>query len=1098
MVSGVVFPKRPRFVKTLLAALLFVAGSAKAQTAGTGTISGAVRDPSGAAITGATVDVRDTDTGIEREVMTDDDGLYYTPFLQPGHYAVNATKVGFAKVQRGDLLLQVGDKLEVDLTLPLKTTEETVTVTGEAPLIEPEKTEVSQTVSETLAGNLPLNGRRWENFVLLTPGVTTDGSHGLVSYHGISGLFNNSSVDGTSNQQAFFSEDRGRTGVAYTYSLDAVQEFQVDSVGYTAEFGQAAGGQVNAITKSGTNDVHGDLFYYLRYPTLNALDPFSKASALTAGQTPSQSEHQRQQFGGSVGGPMIKDKLFYFANYDGQRRSFPIIYTGPSTKNAIAAVNPANCAPTIVIGITTAQCQAAVSYIDGNIGPQPRTGDQDIYFGKLDYQASKNNHLSASFNFMDWKAPNDYSTSPTFSAGSVTQNGSYGTHERFLVGTWDAVISSNVVNDFRFQWSRDFEFYAANFSGPSVSLGSIFGYGMPNALPRPAFPDEHRLEFSDSISMVHGKHTFKFGIDVSPIHELLINLFQGGGIYSYAYTDTNAAATFEAWTADVYNLPLFSDPTTNPATDPRIGKHYNTFQQATDPITGVGKDDFYDVDYAGYAQDTWKLRSNLTLNLGIRYDVQWVPQPQHPNTLTPVAQYYTSIINIDKGDVGPRFGVAWQVRPNTVIRGGYGIFYGKTTNSLYYDTRVENGVYQKTYNCNANFPSSPGTAAACAPVFPNIIFSALGPGLQAPFSGAVTPKVTPAASLPAISLAFRGQDPDFLEPMVNQAEVAVEHQLPWDVTVSGTYLFTRGQHLPVCADANLAPPTSTITYNVLAGSFAPASTVTVPLFTQRLNTGTGIISSCESIVHSLYNAGVFTVKKQFSHQFEVLGNYTIAKTQDDGQVLGDTGTFNGSSDAPLNPYNQQGEWGYSDFDQRQRFVTSALWQPTWKLQNSFLDHLANGFGFSGIVTISSPFPVNGLLSSTVTPPGGIDAGVTGGVEINASSSAGRTPSAPKNSFRGPTQIRDLDFRISRDVRLYKERYRLQILAEAFNLFNHPIVTSVNTSAYSYATTPPAGSGASCSATTPCLVPQPSFLTPTATSNNLVGARQLQLSAKFFF
>jgi hypothetical protein len=252
---------------------LFGAGIATAQTAGTGTISGTITDPSGAAIAAATVDVRNVDTGIVRSVETDASGLYYAPFLQPGHYEVGATKEAFGRVERKDLLLQVGSKLGVDLSLPLKTTAETLTVTGEAPLIEPDKTDLSQTVSQTLSENLPLNGRRWENFALLTPGVTTDGSHGLVSYHGISGLFNNSEVDGTSNQQAFFSEDRGRTGVAYTYSLDAIQEFQVTSNAFSAEFGQAAGGVVNAVTKSGTNDVHGDVFYYLRYPSLNALDP---------------------------------------------------------------------------------------------------------------------------------------------------------------------------------------------------------------------------------------------------------------------------------------------------------------------------------------------------------------------------------------------------------------------------------------------------------------------------------------------------------------------------------------------------------------------------------------------------------------------------------------------------------------------------------------------------------------------------------------------------------------------------------------------------------------------------------------------------------
>jgi hypothetical protein len=1048
--------------------------------------------------------VRNVDTGIVRSVQTDDSGLYYAPFLQPGHYEVDAVKEGFGRVERKELLVQVGSKLGVDLSLPLKTTAETVTVTGEAPLIEPDKTDLSQTVSQTLSGNLPLNGRRWENFVLLTPGVTTDGSHGLVSYHGISGLMNNSAVDGTSNQQAFFSEDRGRTGVAYTYSLDAIQEFQVTSNSFSAEFGQAAGGVVNAVTKSGTNDFHGDVFYYLRYPSLNALDPLSKSQGILT-----QPEHQRQQFGASVGGPIVKDKLFFFVNYDGQRRSFPIIYTGPSNALNKSAVSTANCTSAIIPGITAAQCAAAVNYINGTIGPQPRFGDQDIYLGKLDYQLSTNNHLSVSFNYMNWKAPDDYQTNPTYFSSSVGQNGSYGTHERFLVAHWNSVLSPTMVNDFRFQYSRDFEFYSANASGPSVALGSsssggIFAYGMPNALPRPAFPDEHRLEFADSLSIVHSRHTFKFGVDISPIHEVLINLFQGGGIYNYAFNATHPALTFESWVADLYHLPVQGDGGN------RIGQHYSTFAQAYDPITGAGKDDFYDVDYGFYGEDTWKVRSNLTFNLGLRYDIQWVPQPPKPNRSSPLAQYATSTLNIDKADIGPRVGVAWQLAKNTVIRSGYGIFYGKTTNSSFYDTRVENGVYQQTFNCNANYSSTGGPSAAaapCAPIFPNVLFPAPGPALAAPFAGAVAPQVVASSAATAATISFRGQAPDYLNPMVHEANVAVEQQLPGNTSISGTYAFTRGQHLPVCVDLNLAPPSKTITYNVLAGALAPAATLTEPLFTSRLTNANPIISTCQSVVHSLYNAFILSGTKQFTHGFEFLANYTVAKTQDDGQVLGDTGTFNGSSDAPLNPYNIENEWGNSDYDQRQRFVASLLWAPTVKSDTRAVRDALSGFTFSSIITIASPLPQNALMSTTFTPCavalvgtacpagfGGVDGGVTGGVEQNASNASGRIPVFPKNTFRGATQIRTVDFRIGRDIPLFRERYKLQFFIEAFNLFNHRINTTVNTAAYTYI-----GAGASgCAFANPCLNPVPTFLTPSATSNNLVGARQLQISGKFFF
>jgi hypothetical protein len=1138
-----------------LLALFTVWTSLSFAQGGVGTITGTVTDPKGLSVPGATVLIHNTDTNLDRTITTTDAGLYTATFLPSGHYDVTASKEGFAKQVRKDLPLQVGQTLTIDFPMTIQAAESVVTVTGEAPVLETSRTELSQEVSQTLAAGLPLNGRRWEQFVFLTPGVTNDGGGGLVTYHGISGLFNNSTVDGTSNRQAFFSENRGRTAVAYTYSLDAVKEFSVASSAYSAEFGQAAGGQINAVTKSGANDLHGDLFYYLRYPTLNALDPFSEARGILT-----QPEHQRQQFGGSVGGPIEKDKLFYFVNYDGQRRSFPIIFSGPATSNAFAAVNnlasglvpsgansgpcstyvgrPAGggavtLTPTSIVGLTAQQCQGALNYINSTIGGQPRNGTQDIFFGKLDYQATTNNHLSAGFDWMNWHNPNGAQTATTFSNGSNSQNGNFDAHERIFVANWNAVVSPTMVNDFRFQWSRDFQFFSANFSGPSVLLSSLFGYGMPNFLPRTAFPDEHRLQFTDSVSSVRNKHTLKMGVDISPIHEKLINLFNGGGVYNYSYTDNNSkaftdaatkqgitlpaydtsATTLQAWIADVYGLPLSNDSSSSVP----LGKHFNTFTQAKDVINTPqeqGKDDFYDVDYAAYIQDTYKMLPNLTLNLGLRWDLQWIPQPPNPHP-NPFANFYTNKINIPRLNFGPRFGIAWQASKNTVIRGGYGIFYGNTTNSLFYDTRVENGVVQQTFNCNANFTPSSGQAAvapsACSPLFPNILFPAPGPPLQALFPGSLTPQAlnVDPASLPAGSAALRGQPPDFLPPMVHEAEIAYERQLPGGIGASGTLLLTKGQHLPVCPDANLAPPTSTITYTAVAGTFlngaisVPGSTVTVPLFSSRLNSGVGIVTACQSIVHSRYVAGVFTVRKQLSHGVELLANYTVAQAQDDGQVSNQVAaaTFSGGSDAPLNPMDQQGEWGTSDYDQRQRFVGSFLWTPSFKVENPILNYLANGFGFGGILTIGSPFPVNGLLSATVTPclgPScgasnpcaqagdvcGIDAGVTGAVAINANPSAGRTPVFPKNFYRGPTQVRVLDFRVTRDIKLWKERYKLQVIAEAFNLFNHPVVTKVNTSAYSVMGI--------------TLTPISSFLTPSETGNGLVGARQMQFSAKLNF
>jgi len=244
---------------------------------------------------------------------------------------------------------------------------------------------------------------------------------------------------------------------------------------------------------------------------------------------------------------------------------------------------------------------------------------------------------------------------------------------------------------------------------------------------------------------VKGTHVLKFGADVNLIHELLINLFQGDGNYSYNSTSAFAGcpsgpnATFCRWVADALGVDVG---------DTFTGKHYGTFTQVNDPITHVGKDDFYNNDFGLYLEDTWKLRPRLTLNLGVRYDLQHVPAAPKPNTASPPLTLYTATLNNDKNNIAPRLGVAWQFTKNTVFRTGYGIFFGKTSNSTYYALRVENGVYQQTFTgCGPNT----GQIASCAPTFPNVFFTPPGPAPAAPFPGALAPNppsASPAAHCP--------------------------------------------------------------------------------------------------------------------------------------------------------------------------------------------------------------------------------------------------------------------------------------------------------------------------------------------------------------
>ena len=1035
-----------------VALMAMLAGFLYSQTAGSGTITGTVKDPSGSIVPGAAVTVKSADTGIERRVISNEAGIYVAAFLQPGNYEVSASKTGLSTVLRKDLTLQVGQTMTVDFSMSLQTTQEIVTVEGRTSVVDPDKTDMSQVISTAQNANLPIAGRRWETFVLLTPNVTNDGGSGLASYRGISGLYNSTAVDGANNNQAFFSEARGRTTVPYVYSIDSIQEFQVSSSNYSAELGQAAGGVVNAVTKSGSNVMHGDLFYYLRYPTLNALDPINKAAG-----NYTQPVHQQQQFGGSVGGPLIKDKLFYFLTYDGSRKINPISYTS-------SAKFPLAC-PTAV---SAALCTAANNFFSSQLGGFPRFANQDVAFGKLDYQLNAKNHLNGSFNFDDFKSPNSYNTAVTSPNNSLSANGTAVTQERIVVGNWDSTITNAMVNVVRFQWSRDKEIISANGSGPSISVTNVMAYGMPNALPRPAFPDEHRIQISDVLSYNHGKHTFKTGFDLNLIHELLINLFQGGGVYSYS-----GGSAFPNWVADVTGTSLG---------DGLTGRHFTSFVQVTDPVTGVGRDDFYDKDFAGFFEDTWKVRHNLTLNLGVRYDIQLIPQPPKPNTNTPLTTLYTSTINIDKNNFAPRIGLAWSIGKGTVLRTGYGMFYAKTSNSTYYATRVENGVFQQTYNCNPT--TCPGLS------FPNVIFTPPGAAPQAPFAGALTPNVT-LISLSSNTATTRGQVPDFVNPLVHEGELTLEHALPGSMSVSASYVFSRALRLPMFIDTNLQPATATKNYDITNVSGVTQSTFSEPFYTTRIDP-TGPILTGFSDVNSWYNSMVLTLRRTMSKGLEFTVNYSLAKAVDGGQVPGQFGTFNGT-DSAFDPKHRKLEYALSDLDQRHRFVGSVVWIPPYarKISNTATRLILDGWTFSSIVVKATGQPVTAGINGF--PSGGPDGGLTGGLVNNSGTGFGGRVAGDRNGYTGPS-YKNVDFRVGRAFTI-KERYRLSFVGEAFNLFNFTNFYTVNSTLYNYSA---AGSGACAGHTNGCLVANPAFFAPLTSGSNLSGARQLQISGRFTF
>jgi hypothetical protein len=1137
---------------TLALAVLFLFSAGRplaAQTSGNGNINGTITDRSGAAVPNTTVVVLNTDTGVTRTLTTNNDGSFAANFLLPGHYEVTAGGGSFGKVDRKNLVLTVGQILTVDAILPPASVSTEVIVTSESPLIDTDKTAVSQTIDQSLISNLPVATRNWSAFVLLTPNVTQDGSSGLVSFHGISGLYNQNYVDGSNNNQMLFSEARGRaSGAPFVYSIDSIKEFQAETSNYSVEFGQAAGGQVNAITKSGTNSIHGDLFYTLRYPTLNALDPLTKFNAKFNQPNPAiaaflltQPVHQQQQFGGSVGGPIIKDRLFYFFTYDGFRRVGKALYTDsnylstlpsastppPAGTSASNTITPTQCPATI----TSTQCVAGINFLIAQSTAAPsRFAKEDLFFPRLDYHINNRNDVFVDFNFANYQSSYGYNSAATFSNSSPSSNAPTYYHERFLVGGLTTQIGKASVNQVHAQWGRDLETAGAYASGPNVQMGAV-SYGLINALPRIAEPDEHRIQFTDVFSTTRGHHTFKFGGDVNIVHEVMINLFQGGGIYSYGEATT--AANFADWVQDSYA----GQPGN---TDPYAGYHYNSFIQTVDQVNKTpgtqGKDDFWMKMYDGFAEDTWKLRQNFTFTAGVRYDIQLTPNPGLVNHLfDPISSEYTSSIKNVADRVQPRIGFSWSPYSGTVVRGGYGLFSALNQGSTYYAMRVENGVVQLNYSfsgCEALVGNVAGTrcatpaATAARLQYPNLPFAPAGPPLSSALSpaGGTAPAVNGPSAAPAYS--FHGLDPNFVPPYAHQMNLSVEQALPGRISLQVGYVGTRGMRLPVFLDSNLIgqTPHGVSTYVVQDAGNNITKTITVPVYlpTDRRNQALSSFNTGFSIANTWYNGLAVTVRRNYSSGLEILGNYTWARATDIGQVGGANGTFYGG-DVPSDPNNIRLDNGPSDTDIRNRMTLSFVYQPKIMESNKWVKHILDDFQFSGTEIASGGEPIFMGISGTIYAGNTSSASYAdqGGIYGGAMSSStggfsnGRPPQIGRNSIYAPG-YNDFDLRVSRNIPIHESIY-MQISADAFNVLNHQIITGVN-STYTTYLAPGASAAVNSSLSYKCSVVAPPsgstergcFVPYTGTgltafgaasstsSSSLYGARQMQFAAKLFF
>lgn len=1064
---------------------------------GTGQIEGAVLDPSGAVIPDAQVTVRNTATGVERSLTSDSAGRYRAIDLQPGIYSVKAEKSGFRSVERTGIEVTVGSTTTADIRLEVAAVAETVTVTEAAPVVDVEKTDVTSTISDTVVTNVPVIGRRWDNYVLLTPGVSPDGTFGLITYRGVSGLYNNNTVDGADNNQAFFSEARGRTRVVYTISQAAVKEFQVGFSNFNAEYGRAAGGLVNSVTKSGTNAFHGEAFYFLRDDITSAREPTIPTDVLERAIGKEKLPERRQQFGFAMGGAVVTDKLFWFLNYDQQVRTFPYVVNTSS-----ASFPASNCT-----SLTNANQVATCLFFEQERTVVGRKGHNNVALGRLDWQANSDNNVTFYYNFHKWRSPNGIRT-PLINFNAATDNGFDGVRTDIVYARWNSVITPQLINEFRFQFGRDNEFQRPNGPGPSTTVTGGFTFGMPNFLPRPAFPNEKRFQFVDNVSVIRGPHTFKLGFDINYVREKQINLFQGGGVYSYS-SFANLAGDCPLG-ARVFGCVPDGSPS------------YGSFTQAFDvrvvngqlPIDQAGSISFTTTDWNFYAQDTFKLTPSVTLNYGLRYEFQDIPQPPQGNPLLPLTQR----INQDKNNFGPRFGLAWDIgaRHKTVLRAGYGLIYGRTSNSAISSAMTDNGVVIATLRFF--------TSTAGRPLYPDCFI----PGINTPCT-LPTPSLTgPTAQVPD---TFQFSE-DFARPFIHQWELSLEHEVFSNTTVSATYAFSGGRRLPIFRDVNLPPPGNSVFINLTAplvlngetvvpagvsgpfpfycvgnasGSNSPAGSC--PATSVRPISGVRRIMQADSVGDSSYNGLILRLQRRMSRGVMFNTHFTWSHSIDDGQ---NSLTFFGRSSTAFDPLDRRGSRSDSDFDVRKRFVTTFVWQPdrTWEISEGVAKKVFGDWTFSGVFTAQDGRPIDsnlsGFLSSSCSAASAICPIDTG----NANGSGGdfRAPFIGRNVFDG-FGFANFDFRISRSFR-FGESKRVELIAESFNLFNRVNFTSVDTTAFRLVTSgalAPTDNVTSCGGVpitlgNRCLNVNPAtgYRDPRAASSTLNTPREWQFAIKFFW
>jgi len=869
----------------LLVLTLFLAapGMALGQSqATTAEINGRIVDPQGGVLPGVTVAASSPQTGYMRDTVTNAEGFFSLPLLPPGTYDVTAELSGFATFRQPGVRATVGATITINPTMTVAGVQEVITVEAATPLVETSSSIRTNTVDEEAIRNLPINGRRFQDFLTLTPTAQVDTSRGQISFAGQRGINSNVSIDGADYNQPFFGGIRGgeRSNNAFTIPQEAIQEFQVVASGYSAEFGRSTGGIVNAITKSGTNSPRGSLFY------VNRNKDWAEPNAFGQNAAPTQ-----QQWGGSIGGPIAQNRLFYFVAAEMQRLK--------NTRNVVFSLT----------GITPdANTAEAYNYFKSLEEPFDATNDAEAILGRVDYQMPEGDRLAVRYSFSNNKALNSNATGNALSdttISAVSNNGTERDRTNTVVGEFTSAFRSNALLEIRGQYSREQRPRDANTLQPLLT-GTVGNVGTVSFLGENIQRD-WRAQVAANTTLVKGNHSTKVGVEYN--HVDASQLFGFDQLSTYQVFGTSQT---------MLEVLSVGGPTANRFDLPSSGVQFR--KQIGNLSTALATDEI-----ALFAQDNWRLTPTFTFNFGLRWEGTRNPTPEADNQAIlsqldgrtfPIGKEIdpTQIPN-QMNQFAPRIGFAWNPGNSgtTVVRGYSGIYYARTpmlifsdpmsgfrlppgnlTVTLPYQVPVgnpNNTLYRQLLLIGINLNNTPLSS------LPQLTQQQL---TQLATALGITPN-------PYLGVNVTGVDTEFKNPRATQVGGGIEKELVTNLSAGADVVYVKTDHLERNRDLNIGVPTP-----------APTDPAQRPIFPARPLSTLNQVQIRESSASSEYTAMTLTTRLRRNWAL-FNANYVLSKSMSDDDNERDSGGVLYENAFDLAP-----EWGPARLDRRHQFNGYAV------------------------------------------------------------------------------------------------------------------------------------------------------------------------------